>query len=545
MGVVLKDLGRLTEAITCFRDALQIRRCFPEAYNNLGIALAELGRIEEAEACYKEAIKDKSDYVEAYNNLGIVQIELGRFSEAVESYKFALSLKPDYVDAQNNLASAFKECGQLTEALSLYCDVLNAKPSNAVVHSNFLLCQNYFESTVASNLLDQANGFGLRVSEAAKPKYHTWETVAKPEKLKIAFVSGDLRNHPVGHFIEGLINEIDQTQFELYVYSTTVKSDDLTQRIKPLFKNWVYIGGLSDQQAAKLIHEQSSQILIDLAGHTANNRLPAFAYKPAPIQVTWLGYFATTGLPEMDYILANPHVIPVGEEWHFREKVWRLPETSLCFTPPALSLEVSSLPALTNGYITFGSFNNLTKMNEKVISVWAEILKRQPESKLYLKSRQYADQLVANRTLDAYEKYEISQDRILLEGPSKREDYLSAYNRIDIALDPFPFPGGTTSVEGLWMGVPVLTLKGDRFISHQGEAIARNVGLPDWISEDTGDYVAKAVRFSADLQSLATLRSALRAQLLNSPLCDAKRFARHFEEAMWGMWDEYRKGKAS
>ena len=579
LGNVLIDLGSLHEAEKSLREAIRLKPTYTEAHSNLGNLLKELGRIKEAKASYQEAIRISPDYAVAHSNIGNILLENGRISEAEESYRKsielnpsyaegyynlgnallalghirnseasfreAIRLMPDFVMAYNNLGNTLLSLGCFKEAEENYREAMSRKTGNSLANSNLLFSLSYVEELPISDALEEARRYGAWVSAKATPKYSRWNTVSDPSRLRIGLVSGDLRSHPVGYFLEGLVREIDQSRCELLAYSTNPKSDELTDRIKPYFKDWVFIGGMSDQQVAQLIHEQALHILIDLAGHTADNRLPVFAYRPAPIQVTWLGYFATTGLPEMDFILANPYVIPPEEEGHFTEKVWRLPQTSLCFTPPSLPLEVSSLPALANGYITFGCFNTMAKMNERVILVWSDILKQVPGSKLFLKAKQFADQKVVSDVLAAYGKHGIPPERLIMEGPSKREAYLAAYNRMDIALDPFPFPGGTTSVEGLWMGVPVLTLKGDRFISHQGEAIAHNVGLTDWIAEDTDDYVAKAVQLSTDIQSLATLRSTLRPQLLNSPMCDAKRFARHFEEAMWGMWEEYMKGKAS
>ncbi len=354
-------------------------------------------------------------------------------------------------------------------------------------------------------------------------------------------VSGDLRNHPVGYFLEGVLSQLYSSSIELLAFSTSPKSDELTLRIKPYFKDWVSVYGLSDDQAAQAIHETAPHILIDLSGHTAHNRLQVFAYKPALVQVTWLGYFSTTGVAAMDYILAGPHLVPKDEENHFVEKVWRLPETSICFTSPDVQVDVSKLPALDNGFITFGCFNNLSKMNEQVVSVWSRILERVPGSILFLKTKQLADAAVIAEVIAAFGANGISENRLVLEGRSPRDEYFAAYHRVDIALDPFPFPGGTTSAEALWMGVPVLTLKGDRFISHQGESIAHNVGMSDWITEDSEDYLAKAQYFASDVQSLARLRSGLREQVLKSPLFDAKRFVKHFESAMWGMWAEYKR----
>jgi predicted O-linked N-acetylglucosamine transferase (SPINDLY family) len=313
----------------------------------------------------------------------------------------------------------------------------------------------------------------------------------------------------------------------------------MTERLKPLFRRWTRVIGLRDAALAARIHEDAIDILIDLAGHTADNRLSVFARKSAPVQVAWLGYFATTGVQGMDYLLADPQVSPVDEASHFSETVWRLPEIYYCFTPPNVQLPVALLPAASNGHVTFGCFNKLTKMNDEVVQVWSRVLHALPAAKLMLKSKGLGDAAQRISVLQRYARHGIAPERLILEGASPRVEYLAAYRQVDIALDPFPYPGGTTTVEGLWMGVPALTLKGDRFIGHQGETIMTNAGLGEWIAQDMDDYVAKAITFGGDLAALADLRGRLRGQLLASPVCDAPRFARNFETALRGMWTKW------
>jgi predicted O-linked N-acetylglucosamine transferase (SPINDLY family) len=263
-----------------------------------------------------------------------------------------------------------------------------------------------------------------------------------------------------------------------------------------------------------------------------------FAYKPSPVQVSWLGYFATTGLNEMDYLLGDPYVTPPKNDEQFTEKVWRLPETRWCFTPPDVDVEVSVLPALNHGYVTFGCFNNLAKINDKVVELWAKVLDALPNSRLLLKTKQLRDQLAREGVIQRFTAQGINSKRITLEAPEDRQNYFSAYNRIDIALDPFPFTGGTTSIEGLWMGVPFVTLEGGSLVSRQGVGILMNAGLPDWIATDEDEYLAKAILFASNLDKLARLRVGLRSQALASPLFDAPRFARNFENALFEMWNQ-------
>ena len=297
--------------------------------------------------------------------------------------------------------------------------------------------------------------------------------------------------------------------------------------------------GISDDRLAQLIHEDGIDILIDLSGHTGDNRLPMFAWKPAPVQVTWLGYFATTGVAAIDYLIADPWTLPESEESSFSETIWRVPETRLCFTPPAILLNVTPPPVLANGHITFGCFNNLTKMNERVVALWARILAAIPNSRLYLKARALGEAAVQQSVMKRFAEHGIDPQRLTLETYVPRANYLEAYNQIDIALDPFPYTGGTTTVEALWMGVPVLTLAGRQFLARQGVGLLMNAGLPEWVASDQDDYLSRAVAHASDTQGLASLRAGLRQQVLASPIFDASRFARHFEAALRGMWEKW------
>lgn len=264
------------------------------------------------------------------------------------------------------------------------------------------------------------------------------------------------------------------------------------------------------------------------------------------MQVTWLGLPTTTGVAEMDYVLGDPHAIPAGFEGHFSETVWRMPDSYLCLAVPAAAGEVAPLPARSTGYVTFGSFNNLSKMTDAVVAVWARILKSVPGSRLLLKTKQLNDPAVCAKTRQRFAACGIAPDRLILDRIlAARDDHLAAYNKVDIALDTFPYPGVTTSVEALWMGVPVLSMQGDRFMSCTAGSIAHNAGLPDWIAADDDAYVAKAVAFASGLERLAALRAGLRQQVLVSPLFDAPRFARNFEDALWGMWQARAQGNAS
>ncbi|MBN2815865.1 MAG: tetratricopeptide repeat protein [Campylobacterales bacterium] len=537
LGNVLNDLNRLEEAEVYSLKAIALKPDYAEAYINFANVLNNLNRLEEAEVYCREALRLKSDYAEAYNNLGVVLKNLERLEEADINFREAIRLKPDYAEAYNNFGNVLKDLGRLNEADMSYREALRLKPDYMEAYSNLLFMLNY-ESLPIEKVVEDASSYGLKVSSISEPKFTSWHDNKGVGKLRIGFVSGDLKNHPVGYFLEGLLFNLDKSKFDLIAFPTVSKVDELTSRIKPMFNEWLPIYQKSDFEAARVIHEQKIDILIDLSGHTPYNRLSVFAYKPVQIQISWLGYFATTGLPEMDYILGDPYSIPKHEYHHFTEKVWNLPDSRLCFTPPSESIDILPLPALENTYVTFGNFSNLTKINEVVIETWSTVLKRIPNSKLFLKSKQLSSQNAIIDLENNFAEYGISKDRLILESSSSRIEYMKSYNKIDMVLDTFPFPGGTTSSESLWMGVPVLTLAGDRLISHQGESIAYNTGLSEWVASNLIDYIDKAVYFASDIENLSILRSSLRERLPQTPLFNAKQFAKNFEDALLNIHSE-------
>lgn len=537
LGITLDALNRHEEAEACLRRALEIDPDFADAFCSLGNVLAKRGRLNEAALSFRRALQFTADHAGVHSNLGGVLQQLGRLEEAEANCRCALALKPDHAGAHNTLATILVNMGRLEEAEASYRRSLEISPS-ATVHSNLLFMLNYLTRGTPSENLAEARQYGQKVA-ASTSRFTEWPCARHPECLRVGLVSGDFRSHPVGYFLESLLAHLDPATIELVAYPTGHKTDQLTEKIKPHFSAWKPLTGLRDEDAARMIHGDGLHVLIDLSGHTAEHRLPVFAWKPAPVQATWLGYFATTGVPGMDYLLGDRHVTPADEASHFTERIWQLPGSYMCFTEPDVALEVAPLPTLSTGHITFGCFNNLTKINDAVVAVWADVLKAVPGSKLFLKSYQLGENPVKHETLRRFSKQGITPDRLVLEGKSPRPELLASYHRVDIALDPFPYPGGTTSLESLWMGVPVITKRGDRFLSHVGESIAHNAGLSEWIAADDHDYVSKAVACVSDLDRLANLRAGLREQVLGSPLFDAANFARQFKEAIWGMWTQW------
>jgi predicted O-linked N-acetylglucosamine transferase (SPINDLY family) len=545
LGAALKLQGRIAEAESCLRQAIALKPDYAEAQFNLGVILYDQQRFAEAEAAYVQALACDHNYAEAHLNLGVTLNDLGRLSEAENSYRAALLLNVAYSEAHNNLGKTLSGQGRFSEAETSFRRALTLKPAYPEAYSNLLFNHCFTASRTAYDCREEARQYGLMLEGMTRTRYSAWSCAAPPTRLRVGLISGDLRNNPVGYFLESLLSHIDPERIELIAYPTNRHYDEISARLATFFAAWKPLADYGNEGAARLIHADGVHVLIDASGHTAGNRLPVFAWKPAPIQVSWLGYFATTGVAEIDYLLGDPFVTPEEENEHFTEKVWRLPESYLCFTAPTFALEVAALPALSAGYVTFACFNNLSKMNDAVVALWARLLHSVPQSRLFLKAAHLNDQALCATTRQRFAVHDIATDRLILEGGSPRAELLAAYQRVDIALDPFPYPGGTTSLEALWMGVPVITRQGDRFLSHIGESIAHNAGLADWIAADDDDYIAKAVHYSAHLERLAAIRANLRAQVLASPLFNAPRFTRNFEAALWGMFSHWAAGPRS
>jgi protein O-GlcNAc transferase len=542
LGNVLRDLGRLNEAVASYSQAIRIKPDFAAAHSNLANVLRDQGKLDEALIAGQQALLAQADLPDAHNNLGNVLKDMGRLEEAMACYRQALNLDPGFASAHDNMGNLLKDMGQLEAARLAYEQALHHNPDNTDARSTLLLCLNYMPGKSPQMLLNEAHAFGELVARCANPFTH-WPNERDAHKpLRVGLVSGDLCQHPVGFFLQSALTALTRqagTRLQLFGYATRFHPDAVSEHLKANCQGWCLATGLSDLQLAAQIRRDGIDILIDLSGHTAHNRLPMFALKPAPVQVSWLGYFATTGVAAIDHLIADPFTVPPGNEAHFTEHIWRMPETRLCFSAPDIDATVSALPALANGHVTFGCFNNLSKMTDAVVALWARVLQAVPGGHLLLKAAQLDDSGTRQDVIKRFASAGIDAARLSLQGPSPRAEYLAAYHQVDIGLDPFPFTGGTTTAESLWMGVPVLTLAGERMVSRQGVSLMMNAGLPDWVALDADDYVARAVAHAGELAQLATLRAGLRQQVLASPVFDAARFAQHLEAALRGMWRQW------
>ncbi|MEI7455489.1 MAG: tetratricopeptide repeat protein [Nitrosomonadales bacterium] len=572
LGVALQDSGLFEDAIASFQQALQINPAYAQAYCNLGAAFKALNRSAEAEASYRNALQWAPDYAEAYSNLGIVLQESGRLSDAENCFKQALQIKPDLLEARSNLGHVFLEAGRLLDAEDCYRQVLHRSPDYAEAYSalgNVYMGLDRLNEAVASfrraielkpdfvvahsNLIFALDLSGELTPAALHEERKRWNAshavhldnklphlnVPDSERrLRIGYVSADFKAHSAAYAFGNMLVNFDAEVFDVIAYSNTLVEDELSLVFQRAATGWRRIVGLSDEAVAGMIRKDNIDILVDLSGHTAGNRLLVFARKPAPIQITAWGYAAGTGLGTMDILFSDRQVIPPVEQQFYTEKIRYLPSLICSFMPfnyPA----VNELPALSAGMVTFGSFNRLVKSSEQVYAVWAKILLAVPGSRMILKTHELDDAVIRARVVGHFVRAGVAAERILLQGKTSREAHLASFNQIDIALDPFPHGGGMTAIEGLMMGVPVLTLRWPTLVGRVSASIMTTLGLTDWIAQTQQEYVDMAVQKAADLQSLSALRGRLRRVFSSSIIGDQKAYVRSVEQEYRQLWREW------
>lgn len=539
LGLLMIELSKVEEAIVLLRKSLAYEPS-AQTYSTLALALASAKKPTEAINSLKAALLLNPGDYNIYSNIGLLLSEQNQYEHAIPYLTKAISLNPKQESAFANLGLCQLKQGHYKEAAKLFKYAINL---NSNIHQNYhnLLFALCFDSQAfPKEYLNEAQIFD-KMLQKKYVAYSHWNTKKDNCPVRLGFVSGDLYNHPVGYFLEGVIQQLHTQNIECYAYNTVHYEDDLTTRIKPCFSRWVNITNDTDKQAAQIIYNDQIDILIDLSGHTANSRLPLFVYKPAPIQVSWLGYFASTGLQCIDYFLADSESVPPEYHHHFIEKIWYLPDTRLCFTRPEIDLDVSTSPYLKNKFVTFGCFQNQSKINENTIILWAKILNSCPNSKLMIKNHQLKDDFVKNSLLVSFKNLGINDTRIVIEEGGTRSSYFSAYHKVDIMLDTFPYPGGTTTCEALWMGVPTITLTGRTLLERQGASILRCVNLNDWVANTKEEYLEKAIHHTLNIEKLNLLRQKLRTTLQKSPLMDTIQFTTNLIDALYSMCQLHKK----
>lgn len=542
LGITLLEMHKTEEAIESFEQALHIQPDFAEAYNNLGIALQVVKRQEDAHTTFQKALAVKPAFVDAHINSGNTFRDQFQFAEALSCYHKALEINPHNIDALNNTAYIFSIQGKVKESIHFYQKALEIDPDHATTHSNLLFSLHYQDSIDFQELSEQHKRWGEKVARTLTMDMSPHANDKTPgRKLRIGYVSPDFRKHSVAYFIEPILASHDESAFEVFCYSNVAVPDETTEHIQSLVKTWHDITLLKNKQVEDMIRDDKIDILIDLAGHSSKNRLSLFALGPAPVQVTYLGYPNTTGLLNMHYRITDALADPAGKTDHlFTEKLLRLPRGFLCFRPPLETPEVAQPPIMKSGNVTFGSFNNRAKITPRVVKVWSEILKRLPGSRMVLKSEVLTDPETQQSLLDIFVQNGVSPDRVGFYGSIPNQyDHLALYNSIDIALDTFPYNGTTTTCEALWMGVPVIVLKGDAHMSRVGVSLLTNAGMEEFIADTPEDYVKKAVGLANDQDGLLRLRNKQRNIMADSPLMDAQVFTQYLEKEyrkIWGQW---------
>jgi predicted O-linked N-acetylglucosamine transferase (SPINDLY family) len=508
--------------------------------------LKRAGQLREALACYLRALSLRPREAQIHFAIGRLCVRMGRLDQGMASYRQALHFRPDYPEAANNLANALVQAGDHQAAEELYRHALDLRPNFAVAHSNLLLSMHYHKGMDPPGLFAQHRHWarqqaaGLQDAQAAYPNDRS---AARP--LRIGYVSAGFHAHPVAVFFEPILRTHSRANILTFCYSNVGQPDAVTERLRSLADHWRDVHSHSDDEVVEQIRRDQIDILVDLTGHTKGSRLLVFARKPAPVQATYLGYPNTTGLESVDFRLSDSVADPPGmTEMFHTEKLIRLPRGFLCYRPPAESPGVQDLPATRSRRITFGCFNDRAKITPAVTEAWSKILNAVLESRLLLHFRSPAYSRLNPRTrgnlLEMFRPHGIGEDRVILVGgvaPHSR--HLALYRKVDLALDPFPYCGTTTTCEALWMGVPVVSLEGNSHVSRVGASLLRGLGLAEFVATSQEDYVERALRLTSGVRRLRALRLELRSLLENSSLLNASVFTLSLEEAYRAMWRQW------
>jgi len=538
-ALYLYNQGHIYDAVKYGLKALEIEPDNIVALNNLGLAYQACNHFEDSVEQFEKVIALAPNNIPALSNISLPLKRLGRLSQAEDYVKQGLAINSEAHDLVINLASIYQGKGQIVEAAELNQKAIEIAPERLMSYHNLLFDMCYSNAFDRDEIMAQLKRYGKMATQVATLQFDQWRARKTGEKLRVGFVSADFLLHPVTSFLTTVLKNFDQQQFELYAYSNNAKEDYVTQKIKPYFFAWELIVGRSDEEVARQIHADGIDILIDLSGHTGGTRLPMFAYKPAPVQVTWLGYWASTGIEQMDYILLDEVSAPVETADQFTEQPHYLPVSRFCYSPPTEEVALTPLPALQNGYVTLGCYHNYSKVTDEVLSLWATCLAKQSDLQLRWITSVFKDDKIVAQMHAKFSQLGIDQSRVSLIGSLPRQEYLESFAQIDLMIDAFPFTSCTTASDGLWMGVPTLAMAGNALVSRQSTSLMHAVDLPDWVAHDEAEYVQKIIRFANDLPQLADIRASLRDRIMASPFGDAKQFTRNLETALTRIWHDY------
>ncbi len=539
LGVIYRNQGDTQAAINCFKKAISVAPNHAEAQNNLGNAYQSVGNIDEAIKQFSLALKVNPRYAEAHCNLGTAYQNVGRLLDAKRSFETALKIDPGNAEFLFKLAWNYHERCEYSEASKYYQETLRIDEHHLDAHSNLLMLNNYIPELSRDALFRLHQDWEKRLPEHLKRVQSKAKAadLAVKKKYRIGYVSPDFRRHSVAFFFEPLLENHNRDRFEIHCYYNNHLEDDVTEGLKALADGWVNTLNMDDQTLAEKIRQDGIDILVDLAGHTALNRLRTFALAPAPVQLSWLGYPNTTGLSTIAYRISDAFADPEGHSEAFHsEEVLRMPKGFLCYKSKEQVPVERKSGAKDKAATTFGSFNYLPKVNSHVVKTWATLLKRMPEARLLIKSKQLADAGIRESFLRQFTEWGVKKDQLDLRASTvSAEEHLDLYNEVDIALDPFPYNGTTTTFEALWMGVPVLTLCGEAHASRVGYSILSQLGMDEWVAHSEEEYIEKAITLSQQKKALGQLKRELRQNLADSHLCDGQRFTADYEAQLEGV----------
>jgi protein O-GlcNAc transferase len=544
LGNVHQRRNQLDLAVQCYLEALRINPKFAEAYNNLAKTYQDQRKLSAAIKNYETALELKPDFAEAHYNLGNALRDAGQLEEAIKKYRHTLTLKQDFPFAHNNLGDALLKQGRPEMAIASFKEALRLQPDLGTAQSNYLFCFNYDPNADPVYVFGEHCRWGKTFESVRSTVPHSNDQ--EPERrLKIGYISPDFRFHPLARYFEPVLATHDPQKVETFCYAEVLYPDHVTERLQKLSNVWRSTCHKTDAEVADLIRADQIDILVDLAGHTANNRLAVLARKPAPIQATWLGYMNTTGLAAVDYRITDAILDPSGQPVRDTEELVRLPDGMCCFQPPADAPDVNALPALAKGHLTFGCLHNLFKLNSQVFDLWARVLRAIPTAHLLI-FRETMTPTGQEYLRGQFAQRGVAAERLDMRKGSSGPGYLKIFDEIDVCLDAFPCTGGVTTCESLWMGAPVVTLCGQRPAARNSAALLARMDLNDWVAQTPDEYVAIAQNKAKGLDQLADLRGKLRERM-RIRLCDAKRFTPLLEEAyrtMWSRWCNKRRGSA-
>lgn len=576
LGIAFYNLKKYKEACENYIKAIKLNSNFEQAHNNMGSSLLKLRKYDEAIKFFKKSININSKFIDPYINLGKFFLKkknskaIKYFEKALSfkennieiiynlglaykndikhdiaegKFKLAIKLNPKFYDAFSDLGVLYIDMNRIDEAINCFKNAISINPNLSSAYHNLFFAFNHLYNFPIDDYFLYSKKYRSILKNVDK-ECLKYSFDKKPKKIKVGFISGDFDDHPVGYFLLDLIKNLENTNIETYAYSNKfLENNDITLQFKINFNHWIEIFDKTDLETINQIRSDGIHILIDLSGHTKNNRLSIFPSKPAPIQLTWLGCNISTGIPQIKYIIGDKHSYLDSKKKFFVEKFWKMPEVPQCLSKYNLDPTYKETPAKKNGFVTFGSFNNITKLNDKVIETWSKVLKLTKNSKIILKHRLLENEKLKNIIIKKFISNNVEDEKIIIKkGVKSRNESLETYNNIDIALDTFPYNGVTTSHEAIMMGVPILTKKGDHPYSKMGESLNKNIGMEDWIAKDNEDYVSKAIYFSRDINQLSLIKKNLIRKIPSTSSFNSSIFTGQFKNELWKIWEEYSNG---